>query len=250
MKIIKGRQWEPRKCLTFGLPAVGKSYYASQAKKPLIIDIENGLNDLDVHKTEVMKDFTSVLTCLEQLAAPGMPYQTVVIDSLDWLEALIWRDVSEAAGKQSISEIPFGGGYRIALEKWRDVIRRLERIRVTHQAMLLLIAHSTIKKFEDPIHGSYDRYTPALHSSVSALVAEYVDEMFFAKYRVHLKTEDQGFNRTKTYGIGSGERVLQTSETPSAIAKNRLGLPLEIPMEFEFYRTAIEKHHENTHRKG
>ena len=40
--------------------------------------------------------------------------------------------------------------------------------------------------------------------------------------------KDEGFNRTRVQGIGSGERVLKTTERPAHLAKNRLNLPDEL----------------------
>jgi len=71
---------------------------------------------------------------------------------------------------------------------------------------------------------------PRLHKTASALVTEWCDEVLFATYKVFTKSTDEGFNRTRAQGIGSGERVLRTVERPAHLAKNRLNLPDELPL--------------------
>ncbi len=52
---------------------------------------------------------------------------------------------------------------------------------------------------------------------------------------VFTKQTDEGFSRKRTQGIGTGERILRTTERPTHIAKNRLGLPDELPLDWNEY---------------
>ena len=69
----------------------------------------------------------------------------------------------------------------------------------------ILIAHARIERFENPETESYDRYVPRLHKLAAAVVQEWCDEVLFATYRVHTKQNDEGFNRKRTQGIGTGD---------------------------------------------
>ena len=99
----------------------------------------------------------------------------------------------------------------------------------------ILIAHSEIRKFEDPQGESYDRFGPKLHAKANGVLCEWADEVLFATYKVFTKTQDEGFNRKRTVGVGSGQRVLYTNDRPAYIAKNRLGLPDEIELDWAAY---------------
>jgi hypothetical protein len=100
---------------------------------------------------------------------------------------------------------------------------------------VVLIAHAKIERFENPETDSYDRYSPRLHKLASHVIQEWCDEVFFATYKVYTKQADEGFNRKKAKGIGTGERVMFTTERPSHLAKNRLNLPDELPLDWQAY---------------
>jgi len=101
--------------------------------------------------------------------------------------------------------------------------------------IIVLIAHAKIERFENPETDTYDRYVPRLHRLASAMIQEWCDEVFFATYKVYTKKSDEGFNRTRTHGIGTGERIIRTTERPAHVAKNRLNLPDELPLDWEAY---------------
>ena len=54
-------------------------------------------------------------------------------------------------------------------------------------------------------------------------------------FKVYTKQTDEGFDRKRTQGIGTGERILRTVERPAHVAKNRLGLPEEMPLDWDAY---------------
>src|SRR5690606_30134345 len=150
--------------------------------------------------------------------------QTVAIDSADWLEQLIWADVCKKRGVESIEDIGYGKGYNFALKQWRDVIDGLEALRNERGMGIILIAHAKIERFENPETDTYDRYVPRLHKTAAALLQEFCDEVLFACYRVHATLKDEGCGRRRAQGIGTGERILRTTERPAHVAKNRLNL--------------------------
>ncbi len=109
----------------------------------------------------------------------------------------------------------------------------LTALRSERGMTIVLLAHAKVERFENPETESFDRYAPRLHKTAAALVIEWCDEVLFANYKVFTKATDEGFNRTRVQGVGTGERVLRTSERPAHIAKSRLGLPDELPLDWE-----------------
>jgi hypothetical protein len=101
---------------------------------------------------------------------------------------------------------------------------------------IVLIAHAKIEKFENPETVPYDRYSPRLHKLASALVQEWCDEVLFATYRVHTIKVADGFDKAKHNGVGTGERIIRTTERPSHVAKNRLNMPDEIQLDWREYQ--------------
>jgi hypothetical protein len=239
--ILTGTQPGPRRMLVYGTAGIGKSTFATCAPAPIVVQTEDGLGEIACHKFPVATSFDGILQSLTALYNEDHPYRTVVIDSLDWLERLIWAKVCATRQVATIEDIGYGKGYTFALSHWRDVLDGLSALRDHRGMTVILIAHAKIERFENPETEAYDRYVPRLHKTASAMVSEWCDEVLFASYRVFTKATDEGFNQKRVQGLGSGERVLRTSERPSHLAKNRLNLPDELPLawsEFSKHVTA------------
>lgn len=239
--IIAGAQPGPRRILVYGSAGAGKSTWASCAPAPIFLQTEDGLNDINCHKFPLCCSLADLMNAITALYQEEHKYKTVVIDSLDWLERLIWAEVCKKRQVASIEDIPYGKGYTFALSHWRDVLDGLTALRSQRGMTVILIAHAKIERFENPETDAYDRYMPRLHKTAAAMVAEWCDEVLFASYKIFTKSTDEGFNQKRIQGLGTGERVLRTTERPSHLAKNRLGLPDEMPLawsEFSKHLTA------------
>ncbi len=234
MKIISGKQVKPRRVLLYGPHGVGKSSWAAQANRPIFLNIEDGLNDIECERTEKLGAFADVVNAVSWLCSTETDYKWVVIDTLDWLEHLIFRAVAEGVGKKNIEDIGYGKGYKLAVEKWQFLLSGLDMLR-EHGKGVILLAHAKIEEFDSPEAERYDRYEPDLHQLGSSLVQEWCDEVLFANFRVFTKQEDQGFGKKRTMAIGGKERFIRTNESAAALAKNRLKLPDELSMEFHEY---------------
>ena len=228
MKIITGKQNTARRTMIYGVHGVGKSTIAAQAPNCLLMNLEDGLSDIDCSRTDVIKDFETLMTSLLWLAENDHDFENVAIDTVDWLETLIHKSVAEAASKDSIADIGYGAGYKQALTYWDRVIFALDWLRREKSIGVILLAHADIKRFDSPESDSYDRYQPALHPLASSLVQEWCDEVLFASYEIHTRSEDQGFNKKRTIAVDGSRRYLRTQETAAVIAKNRLSMPPEI----------------------
>ena len=228
--IITGAKPGPRRMLVYGTAGIGKSTFAACAPSAIVVQTEDGLGEIDCHKFPVAASFDEVMNHLGGLFQEDHAYRTVVIDSLDWLERLIWAKVCSARQVASIEDIGYGKGYTFALQYWRDILDGLSALRDRKGMTIILIAHAKIERFEDPTCDAYDRYAPRLHKTAAAMVAEWCDEVLFASYKVFTKATEEGFNQKRVQGLGSGERVLKTTERPAHLAKNRLNLPDELPL--------------------
>ena len=92
-KIHSGPRHMPPRLMIHGTEGIGKSTTASQAPKPIFIQTEDGLGQIDCDSFPLAGSFGDVVKALSALYADKHDYQTVVIDSLDWLERLIWDDI-------------------------------------------------------------------------------------------------------------------------------------------------------------
>jgi hypothetical protein len=245
--VHKGRRPLPPRLMLYGIEGIGKSTFGAGAPAPIFVPTEDGLGEIDCHHFPMAESFEAVAEALMELAREPHDYQTVVIDSLDWLERLIWDEVCAEFSVKSIEKADGGyaKGYIHALTQWRQFLTRLDSLRLDRGMVVILIAHAKVEKFEDPESAAYDRYSPRLHKHASALVTEWADAVLFATRRFRTETEEAGFNRNRTIatplGKDGGERVLRTVGSPACIAKNRYSLPAELPLSWNALVAALSQ---------
>jgi hypothetical protein len=185
--------------LCFGTEGVGKSTFGSQAPRPIFVPTEDGLGEIECDKFPLAKSLDDVLEALTELHAAEHDYETVVVDSADWLERLVWDAVCGEYAVKSIEKADGGyaRGYAHALVHWRRILELLDALRNDRSMIVLLIAHAKVERFEDPESSAYDRYSPRLHKLASAMICEWSDAVLFATRKIRTQTEDAGFNRKK-----------------------------------------------------
>lgn len=240
-QVHKGRKQAPRRVLLYGVEGIGKTTFAAMAPDAIFLPTEEGQGDIDCESLPLATTYEQAVAALSALYTEDHKYRTVVVDSLDWLEQLIWHKVCQAKGVQNIADIGYAKGYDLAITFWRDFLAGLSALRQDRGMMIVLIAHAKIERFEDPETQPYDRYMPRLHKRAAAMVQEWCDEVLFATYKVYTKSVEEGYGRTTTTGIGTGVRVLKTTERPANMAKNRLGLPDEMPFAWAEYAKFLQQ---------
>jgi len=234
-KVIKGKIQSPHFVLIYGTDSVGKSTFGASAPNPIFLEMESGSDNLDVSRLKI-KSFEELNQALNSLLTEEHDFKSVVVDSLDWLEPLVWTAVCQEGGQKSIEDFGYGKGYVLALKKWNDLILTFKKLREVKRMNIILIAHSQIKVFNDPSQPqSYDRYQLKLNDKAAALFREAVDSVLFATFETFVKKDG---NMSKAKAFGEGKRVLFTERRPSFDAKNRFGLPFELPLSWDAYVSA------------
>ena len=222
--------------MVYGVEGIGKSTFGAGAPNPVYILTEDGLGSLKVDHFPLATSFQDVMDAIASLYKDNHAFETVVIDSLDWLEAIIQRETEQ---KYDAKDLAYGKGSLIAAERWREILDGLNALRNDKGMAIILIAHTTIKRFDSPEVEPYDRYQPKLQERSNAVVREWADAVLFANYRTIVKKDDVGFNQTNNRGISTGERLLFTSERPAYMAKNRYNMPESIPLSWDAFAEAI-----------
>jgi len=223
---------KPPRIIIYGPPKMGKSTFGSMAPSPIFIQTEDGLDAIDVQSYPLAHSVKEVLSHIEELATVEHDRKTLVIDSVDWLERLIFEQVCAENKCKSIGDIGYGKGYIFALDIWKQIIAATNWLRDNKDMTIIFIAHSQIKRFENPETESYDRYQIKMHESASAILSENSDIILFVNEFVSVKKGQEGFSQ-RTRAIGTGERMLYTERRPSFVAGNRFSLPPEIPFDKE-----------------
>ncbi len=227
---LEKRTHKPPRILIYGPPKMGKSTFASLSPAPVFIQTEDGLDAIDVPAFPLAQSFGDVLKSIEQLATVDHDRQTVVMDSADWLERLIHNQVCKEQNVKSLESIGYGKGYVFAIDLWRQYIDAMNYLRDNKSMVVINIAHSQIKRFENPETDAYDRYQIKMHDKASALLMENSDVILFVNEQVNITKSQEGFSK-RVRAIGEGERVLYTESRPSFVAGNRFSLPAEIPFD-------------------
>jgi hypothetical protein len=227
----KGKQAVPPRIVIYGGHGIGKSTLASQFPRPIFISTEDGLDSLDVTSFPKAAHIKDVVESIKTLIKEEHEFKTVVIDSVDWLvEPLI---VSNVEATHEAKDLAYGKGQMMVAEEFREILQGLDVLRMKRGMNVVLIAHATVVRFEDPRTEPYDRYQPKLPNRCNALLQEWADVIAFAAFKVIIRKSDSGFNKEKTRGVTTGERLLHFVENPAYAAKNRYACPDEIEMTIE-----------------
>lgn len=231
MQITKGKRARAQKVVVYGPEGIGKSTFAAQFPEPLFIDTEGSTDNMDVSRLDKPSSYTMLKNEIAWVKANPTVCKTLVIDTIDWAESLVIADVCAQHGKKGIEDFGWGNGYTYTKEEMGRLLNQLGEL-VDLGINVVLTAHAQMRKFEQPDEmGSYDRWELKLGKKTSSqtapLVKEWADMVLFANYKTVVMTADNG--KKKATG---GQRVLYTQHHPAWDAKNRHGLPEEMPFDY------------------
>ena len=231
MQITRGKRARAQKVVIYGPEGIGKSTFAAEFPNPVFIDTEGSTDNMDVARLDKPTSWTMLNNEVAFIKANPTECKTLVIDTIDWAESMAVADVCAQHNKKGIEDFGWGKGYTYVQEEIGRFLNSLSDL-VDMGINVVLTAHAQIKKFEQPDElGSYDRYELKLGqktgSKTAPLVKEWADMVLFANYKTLVMTAKNG--KKKAQG---GERVMYTNHRPAWDAKNRHGLPDELPFIF------------------
>ena len=238
-EIKKGQPQLSPRILMIGQEGVGKSTWANHTEKPIFICAENGLVGPEFAETPNITpaSWGECLDIIKGLTESEHSYKTLVIDTLDWIEPLIYDFLCRRDNKANIEEYGYGKGYALVAMEWRKFLSTVETLRTKKQIGIVFLAHCQIKPFANPIGENYDRYETKISKQMSALTREWVDATLFASFEVF--THRDGL-KDKAKGIGTGQRIVHTNHSPAWDAKNRYGMPDKLPLDYDAIMDAIK----------
>jgi len=262
----------PPRGLIHGGEKIGKSTFCSQATKPWFLPTESGLVGIDAQmivpnvpvfddqgkpvleadgETQKMKpknrlenwtEFEAALSFCEQNMHTGA-YETLVLDSADWLEKIIHDEIVNTDQYNNMAEARggYGKAYLEAENWWRHILSRLDAI---NQAgiMVLIICHSKAIEFNNPLTEPYDIWELKLHTTKKGtgaleLLKEWADFIGFAAKDLKTRKTDseEGGNRS----IVIDKRWLHLESTAGFVAGNRYGLPNKVELNMNAFMDAF-----------
>lgn len=237
-RVVKGKLHKPALVLIYGQEGVGKSTFGADAPKPIFVGPEAGTDNLDVARMPGVESWTDVRESVRELINCDHDYKTVVLDSLDWMEPKLHAEICKTDKNDPVViENALGGygrGITRATQMWAELIADLRALREKKQMNIVAIAHAQVKAFNDPDSvAPYDRYQLKLNDKAAALWKEFVDALLFARFEILAKKEQKTDRKAKAYG--DGKRVMYSEHRPAFDAKNRYGLPFELPVNWDAF---------------
>jgi len=233
-----------------GVEKIGKSLFGAGSERPIFIPIkgEEGIDSISVPQFPTCSSLSDVIECITTLGTTEHDYGTVVVDSTSALEPLVWDGICKTSGTTNINLAcgGYGAGYKEADNLWRGLLQGLDYLRSERNMASILIGHTTVSRFDDPLGESYSKYDFAIHERTANILYRWADAIWFANTRVVVQKESQGYNKEHKIArqVGNGARFLYTQKNPSYPAGGRgpYGhLPSELPLDWNSVMEAVSK---------
>ena len=189
----------------YSLPKVGKTSLACQFPKNLLLGFEHGWNAISGAMAVDIKKWTDLKLVLRQLEKPEAQekYNTITIDTVGIAWDLCEQYICAQNGVQSISEIPWGGGYSAAKKEFESCLRKITQLGYG----LVIIAHVDKRVEKRADDSEVEILGPAIPKRAYDVVNQLVDIIGYI---------DITWNED-----GTSERWLYTRKTPTVMAGSR-----------------------------
>ena len=230
MEITKGKVARAQRCVIYGPEGIGKSTLSSQFPNPVFLDVEQGTHHLDVSRTPTPASFEMIRQITDDLIKDPQGFQTFVIEGADWSER---HAVAEVCAKNGIESLggaeDWGRSYNLLESTWAKWLDSLTELCMGKGVHVVMTAHASMRKFEQPEEiGAFDRWEMKLEKKTRALLKEWSDLLLIASYKTLVVATEKAKIKKGT----GGQRVLRTTHHPCWDAKNRHGLPDEVPLQY------------------
>ncbi len=222
---------QPPRVLVYGPPGIGKTSLAAEFPDAVFLQVEEGTpGDLELNSFGKIESYEQLMEALSVLYTEDHDLKTVVVDSVTELERLIFAETcrrgdEKGNAKANIEDFGYGKGYVYAKRVWQDFLDGVNALRKDRGITMILIAHSTVERFDDPETVSYDRYEIDLHKHSVGAIERDMDAILLLKSPVTVKKEDQGFNKERAIAEASSVVLIHTVGRPAFVAKNRYSMP-------------------------
>lgn len=230
LNITHGKIAKAQKVVVYGTEGIGKTTFAAQFPNPLFIDTEGSTEHYDVARTEAPQSWSMQLAQVQEVKVTR-PCGTLVIDTADWAEKLCIEHICAKYKWDGIEAPGYGKGYTYLAEEFGKLLNLLSDVAAAG-VNVVVTAHAAMRKFEQPDEAAgYDRWELKLQKKIAPMLKEWADAVLFVNYKTIVETVGTGMGQAKGKARGN-KRVMYCQHHACWDAKNRWGLPEEIPFDY------------------
>jgi len=213
----------------------GKTSWAAEFNSPTFAMSENETGLLTLMSKGLVpacayfpefQTWGEVVECTAQMVASSDAPRTLVIDTLNGIESLLFAHVCDTQYEGEMGKkgfLAFQEGPRAAVPIWREWLGKLDALR-SHGTTVVLLCHSAVVNFKNPTGADYSRYVAEMHDVTWSATKKFADMVVFCEF--HTEVGDvtaMGAKRGK--GRGGRTRVYHFERSAAFDAKHRHGLP-------------------------
>ncbi|QWY83606.1 putative NTP-binding helicase protein [Rhizobium phage RHph_X2_26] len=220
----------PPLIVLYGIGGIGKTTFGSEFPDVLYMPTkgERPPAQARLETPGVIENFNDVYDIVKELKTTNHPFKWLMLDAVDGLEPIIWRETCDRMGWQSIEQPGFGKGYLEADKEWQEFLDWMEDLRRDGMGVILL-AHSKIVRFDSPQTDPYNRYTIKIQDRANALLREQADIVAFMNYKVQVREKEINRNKSVSHAEGGKLREIGLNTSAQYDAKNRYDMPDTLP---------------------
>lgn len=226
----------------------GKTSLGAQAPSPVFLmsQGETGLETLidngrlpDVPHFPECQAWGEVREGVRVLIDEDHAFKTLVVDTANGMEKLCHQFICDRDFQGNWGERGFAGygrGPEVALPEWTLFLNDLDRLREKRRMSIILLCHTKVKPFKNPMGADFDRYMPDMHEKTWGISHKWADVVLFGNFEAIVlggEVRDDGKHKKGKAGDGAAARIVYTEKRSAFDAKNRLGLAPEIEVSSE-----------------
>jgi len=202
---VISRDLKGKYILIYGKPKTGKTTLASKFPKNLLLAFEKGYNAIDNIYVQDINNWSEFKQVLRQLKRPEVQeqYHTITIDTTTIAYEMCENYICQQNAVQSISEIPWGGGYAATKKEFESCLRQITMMGYG----LVLISHIETRKEKSADDTEIEILAPSMPKRCYEVVNQIVDII--------------GYIATEWDEVGGSQRYLYTRQTPTVMAGSR-----------------------------
>jgi hypothetical protein len=244
--VTTGIQQTGQRLVVCGVEKIGKTTFACQAPRPLLVPLEVGFASMAVPKTRMPTTFGEVMGLIEEVKQAAMRGQfdrkTLVFDTGTALERLVDLQTIADDPKSNHQKLTmetahgaYGKAYAHSNMLFDRFLKACDELAIYGGINIVITAHVFASRGIDPIHGEFDTWDLLLHSPKNQkthgkreMLTQWADLVGLIYEPVFI-SKGEGEQLAKATTMNQG-RVMGVSRTPGYVAGNRYGLSGTIPL--------------------